>query len=199
MGELNRQPIAKWRVHYGLRAMLETGTDLGNGVAAGLAAGFPTVATIDVNPACVHRLVQRFPGKLRRVHFYLGDSVEKLPQALKELPTPALFWLDAHYPDVYLSEDARAEALPLLQEVRTIVEHDRDHSGDVFVMDDLRIYGAHCAAGKLPQRARGAELQTGDPEHLFIIRDLLWPTHSTFCSAVDAGYLVALPRECCPC
>lgn len=204
MGELERHPIRAWRERYGLRALLETGTNMGNGVVAALAAGYPSVVTIDVNAGCQGRIARRVPeGQQGRVSFVCGDSAEVLPDVLASLPRPALLWLDAHYPDVYLPQaGATASTLPLLAEVRALVAAERDHSGDVILADDLRIYGTLGTSGPLPDRsgehgpghARSVPLERGAPGDLEEVRALLAPTHDMQVIRKDGAYLLATPR-----
>ena len=199
MGELRRHPLLKWREQYGLEWLVETGTFRGNGVAAALQAGFPRVITIDVVAQCVVNGRKAAGSQAHRVDCILGDSVEVLPEVLRTLYGRAMFWLDAHYPDVY-GEGTGAEPLPLLREVLAIVEAERDHSKDLILCDDLRIYGVPAPAGPLPARSQpgayqdSVPLQPGDPRELQLIRDALIPTHDLVMVNADGGYLVAHPK-----
>lgn len=199
MGTIADHPIRQWRRDYRLAAALETGTNMGGGVHALLRAGFQHVVTVDVNPGCAKRVQE--PAQ-----FVEGDSATMLPRLLDTLPTPALFWLDAHYPDVYTARPTGAAVLPLLAEVRLIVEHERDHRGDVIVADDLRIYGTQGTSGPLPPRSRGGvygnrhsvPLQPGDPAELAEIHELLGATHDVRVVRRDGAYLVATPQAASP-
>lgn len=76
-----------------------------------------------------------------------GYSEDVLPDLLKGLTTePTLFWLDAHFPGAdfgmgsYWDENQPIDIkLPLKVELETIVNN-RDINGDIFVIDDLRMY-----------------------------------------------------------
>lgn len=188
MGEINRHPIAKYRKQYNLRAFVETGTWRGDGVLTAVKAGFSEVWTIEASEKQAAAAAQRLARHVSSsTHFVVGDSVEILPRLIEEVPHPALFWLDAHYPERYEGDDVTA--LPLLGEVATIVGAERDHSGDVIVADDLRIYGQVGASGALPKF-----LTPGSPDELRAIWDALSPTHDIVLDRRDGVYLIALPQ-----
>lgn len=204
MGELRRHPIARWRTKYGLLALVETGTWRGDGVLAGLTAGYPRIITVDVDPKAFERTGRRVQAKhgpkaMARVEPVLGDSAEVMPEVLRQLGSvPTLFWLDAHYPAQY--SDSTGRDHPLLAEVRAIVQAPRDHSRDVLVADDLRIYGIRGHSGPLPRRSDGragtrkVELETAPQEELHEVMELLEPTHTVAFDRRDGCYLVARPR-----
>lgn len=193
MGHIDKHPIAAWRQRYGLASMIETGTFRGEGAVAGLHAGFRPVYTIDVSAEAEQRArerVRRDP-RLRGLYpeFLCMDSREGVAGLLGCIgPDPVLWWLDAHYPEQYEGGEEPGD-LPLSDEMHAIVNGVRDHSGDVIVADDLRIYGEACAAGKLP-----GFLRPGAPGELLEICELLRPTHTVSFDRRDGCYLVALPK-----
>lgn len=193
MGNLDRHPIEAWRRSYHLEAMVETGTWQGRGIITALDAGYPYVRSIEAHEAQARqaeRNVRAARPKATGWAIRFGDSARALSSMLNGLPqnpsSPVLFWLDAHLPERYGPEGAAR--LPLLRELRTIVHHPRDHSHDVLVVDDWRLYEAHpYGSGQFPGGPPGAaEADT--------IYGLLATTHKVRVSLRDEGYLVALPR-----
>jgi hypothetical protein len=66
------------------------------------------------------------------VHLFHGDSGAVLPQVVRAITEPALFWLDAHW---------GAESAPIRQELDCIYRHPiRDH---VLLIDDARYFDGH--------------------------------------------------------
>lgn len=203
MGELRRHPIGKWRKKYGLTALVETGTWRGDGVLAALRADFSRVVTVDVDPRAHSRARKRvareFPGRQHQVDYIVGDSAVVLEDVVRGLsPDPVLWWLDAHYPEQY--SDRLGSKHPLLAEVEAIT-HLRDCSRDVFLADDLRIYGELGTSGPLPKRSDGAagtrsvSLEPGRHSDLDDVVDLLRPTHDVQFIRRDGCYLLATPRH----
>ena len=118
-----------------------------------------------------------------------ADSAAGLAKLLPWIEEgPALFWLDAHLPQRYAGSPDVA-TFPLEAELRLICGQ-RDTSGDVFLMDDLRIYeDGPFRAGPytldIPRPAGGAGFVT----------ELLGATHEVTKSYLDEGYIVALPSR----
>jgi hypothetical protein len=194
MGEIYRYPIGFWRHKHGLRAFVETGTEYGGAVVTALHAGFSEVLTIEANPEQAkqaERVVARHQRRLSpspRVRFVVGDSAALLPELMKTIPAPALWWLDAHLPGRY--GVSGVTVLPLLGEVQAIVQSSRDHSSDIIVADDARLYGVPVARGPVP-----ASIPSAPASELHLIRKLLLPTHRVRVDKQQEGYLVAIPRK----
>ncbi len=186
MGFLYRQPIRQWRTQYGLEAVAETGTWEGDGVAAALDAGYPLVVTVDIITTPKVRGMMQQPLPVR--WYTEQSSAAAMPSMLRDLEgLRTLWWLDAHLPERYQVEGPRT---PMLAEVVAIVESGRDHSWDVIVADDTRLYGRTCRDGPMPSKIKPA-----DPNDLDAMIKMLKPTHQTFFDSRDTGYLVALPKR----
>jgi len=72
------------------------------------------------------------------VHFWLGESPDILTDLVKNLTTPATFWLDAHAcgPDI---PGGKYGPCPLIQEIEAIaLSPCKDH---VIMIDDVRLFG----------------------------------------------------------
>lgn len=195
MGQISQHPLAKWREQYGLDTFVETGTNTGKGVHAALKAGFERVYTIEANPRLSREAavwIGKGHGKrAKAVEFVVGESPGALGEVLPRInavsgETSVLWWLDAHYPAQYGTGDA--PALPLADEV-TYIATSRNVSRDVFVLDDLRIYGEKSQAGPLP-----GFLKPGDPADRDEIVEALGRTHDVKFDRRDGCYLLAFPR-----
>ncbi len=73
---------------------VETGCEIGEGIAAALEAGFEKVISIELDEFNALHAQLRF-GR-QPVTVIRGDTVDMLPKVLAELKEPATFWLDAH-------------------------------------------------------------------------------------------------------
>lgn len=79
---------------YGLRTMVETGTNLGQMIHA-LLPQMDQIHSVERDDWSYRRALRRFAGN-PKVHMVQGDSAEVLPRLLPSIRRPALFWLDAH-------------------------------------------------------------------------------------------------------
>ena len=119
---------------YGLRTLVETGTYLGDMVAA-MRPHFDRIVSIELAPELARRARTRFAGDAR-VTILEGDSGALLPQVLASLDRPALFWLDGHYSGGFTAR--AATDTPVLQELEAIFA-DRN-AGHVVLVDDARLF-----------------------------------------------------------
>lgn len=112
---------------------IETGTYQGNTVQKAVELGFQTIYSIEVDPALHEAAVERFRG-VKQVRLLCGDTVDVLPQVLRELDQPATFWLDAHaISPQYVGE----HPVPIMMELAMIAEHPiRNHC---ILIDDRRM------------------------------------------------------------
>jgi hypothetical protein len=112
---------------------IETGTYLGDSAEV-LASFFPNVITIERDEKLAKNASNRFLGK-ENIKVLLGSSRELLRNAIPELSTPVLFWLDAHYSGgVTAGED---DPCPLLEELSAIASC-RDAVNSIVLIDDAR-------------------------------------------------------------
>jgi hypothetical protein len=127
----NAEIFAKYRN----RVFVETGSYVGDGIRAALAAGFEVVHSIELSPK-YHAMCQRKFKDDPRVVLHFGDSTKVLPEILKGLTERATFWLDGHWScdDTALGE----KATPLMEELEAIASHAiKDH---VILIDDMRCW-----------------------------------------------------------
>lgn len=88
------------------------------------------IHSIEINDKKFNRASKRF-AKRKRIHIHHGSSPDVLSEILDSFKTPTLFWLDAHFNST--------DPLPLRDELATIT-NGRDVSGDVFLIDDLKMF-----------------------------------------------------------
>jgi hypothetical protein len=162
-----------------LRVCVETGTYRGGSTAL-LAARFDRVITIEAGPDLAAAAAARL-GTYPNVECLCGDSRRLLPEVVRALDEPALFWLDSHYcgPETH---GARGQC-PVLEEIATVVGAAQPH---VLLIDDARLFLAP------PPRPL-------DPAQ--------WPSIDEICRAIAGGALrrfvavhddviLAVPESC---
>lgn len=74
---------------------IETGTHIGESVQSALDAGFTNIKTVELSPTYYTHAKLRFEGN-KFVTCFHGKSVDCLPEMVKDIPIPSVFWLDAH-------------------------------------------------------------------------------------------------------
>jgi hypothetical protein len=161
---LVKQAIVKeYQERFGSRVFVETGTFAGEMVNAMLGR-FDHIYSIELDDTWHARAIARFAQR-RDVTLFHGDSGTRLPDVLRVLVEPALFWLDAHY-----SGPITARGLldsPIVQELDAIAAH--PVRGHVVLIDDMRDFNG---TGGYPQAAAlVADLRGKHPDDLVEIRD----------------------------
>jgi hypothetical protein len=120
---------------YRNRVFVETGSYVGDGIRAALAAGFEVVHSIELAPKYFAMCQRKFKDD-PRVILHFGDSTSVLPGILEGLKEPATFWLDGHWScdDTALG----AKATPLMEELEAIGRHPiKTHT---ILIDDMRCW-----------------------------------------------------------
>ena len=92
---LKQRTVREYGKRYGLRTLVETGTYHGEMVAA-LKNDFDRIFSIECDAELVRRASERFASD-PRIRILQGESQLVLPELMKSLAEPALFWLDAGY------------------------------------------------------------------------------------------------------
>src|ERR1043166_4962902 len=75
--------------------LVETGSFYGAGIERALDAGFEQVYSIEISEEFYNRCSRRFRYD-KRVQVLLGKSADHLPELVRQLNHPAVFFLDAH-------------------------------------------------------------------------------------------------------
>jgi len=125
----NRQ-IKEWHLtkiakENNLKVFVETGTK-GGTTLKNLKNNFKEMHSVEIIEKSYKRVNSQIKDK--HIHLYLGDSAKVLPEILKKIKEPTLFWLDAH--------DNR-NSTPILKELDSILPA----KGHVILIDDLRYFG----------------------------------------------------------
>jgi hypothetical protein len=122
---IKQKTIAEFRQRFGLKVMVETGTNVGNMINV-QKDHFREIYSIENNPWYAAR-AKRIFAKYPHIHTYEGDSGKVLPTIMPVLHEPCLFWVDAHWGKV---------SAPIKEEMECIYRHPiRNH---VLLIDDAR-------------------------------------------------------------
>ena len=121
---------------YPNKYFIESGTCMGDGVNMALECGFDQIYSFELANHLYNICCKRFAHS-PNVHLILGDTTKAMPQLLKEIDSPATFWLDGHYS---WNNTARGDTnSPILQELEIIQQHHiKNHT---ILVDDIRQCG----------------------------------------------------------
>lgn len=122
------------RAAKGLNAgtFVETGTYLGDTLYA-LKDDFTRLYSIEIDNTLYRKALKRF-APYANVQVVLGDSATRLPEILRDITGPAVFWLDGHYSGGITGRGALQT--PVMQELAAILEHPvRSH---LILIDDAK-------------------------------------------------------------
>ena len=166
---VKQRTILDYAKTHGLHVLVETGTYVGDMVAA-LAGDFEDVYSIELS-APLHMLARaRFVGR-RNIHLAHGDSSVHLRRLLREVRRPCLFWLDGHFCGGITANGSGK--WPLLEELDAIFSH--PIVGHVILVDDARYLRSSDHEHDAPSLAtiRAAVLESGVPRTLSIRDDIV--------------------------
>jgi len=127
--------ISETQKAYGLQTFVETGTNEGDMVAA-IQDCFNSVYSVELDLNLFKRARERFLAK-KHIKIFQGDSAKVLPQILKEVSAPCLFWLDAHYSGGVTAKGSTET--PIHQEIDEILRH--PIQGHLILIDDAWCFG----------------------------------------------------------
>jgi hypothetical protein len=128
---LKQRTVREYAHKYGLRVLVETGTYYGEMVAA-MKGRFDRIYSVEYDPQLARRAVRKF-ARYPQVKILEGDSQQVVPELLKSIMEPALFWLDAGY---YGWAGLQGDKQRLTTELEAILRHPL--RGHVILMDDAR-------------------------------------------------------------
>ncbi len=130
--DLNIKPLID---KYQLVNFVETGCYTGDGIAHAFRNGLEQVYSCDINPSYVRMCRAKFPNaSIHTLH-----SVAFLDLVCDVIPGHCLFWLDAHFPELYGQQsNTQEEYFPLFKELETISKKP-DVEKDVIIVDDIRV------------------------------------------------------------
>lgn len=132
---LVKQMVVKtYAAKYRLNVMVETGTYLGEMVDA-VKYSFNKIYSIELS-SDLHKKAKKKFSRYKYIEILNGDSSVILPEILKQIYDPCLFWLDAHYSGG-ITEKGDIET-PILEELKQIFLHPvKNH---VILIDDARCF-----------------------------------------------------------
>jgi hypothetical protein len=192
MGALHHHNIGDYIAKYNLKHYVETGTGMGECLQHALSFEFETLSSIEIYPKVYESVKEKFTQTKAKV--FLGNSYEVLPEILNEIEEPVLFFLDAHFPgadfhyETYTSTTDYDTRLPLERELKTI-NHSRDISKDVFIIDDLRVYeDNNFSDGNWPLRA-----QAGG-NGIDFVHEIFNGSHNIEKDLRHQGFLIITPK-----
>jgi hypothetical protein len=132
--EYKRAVIQAFAAWSGAKVFIETGTYRGDTTEA-MRPFFPRIFTIEAKDTLFADARLRF-APYPSVRVLYGDSAVVLPQVLRELNEPAVFWLDAHWcGETTFGEYLSAAVMPELEAVfaHPIKSH-------IILIDDARYF-----------------------------------------------------------
>jgi hypothetical protein len=128
---VKQRTVREYAGRYHLRLLVETGTYYGEMVAA-MRRHFDEIYSVEYVPELAQRAQKKF-SRWPHIHILQGDSQRLIPELLKSLDRPALFWLDAGY---YGWAGLQGDRERLTTELEAILEHPVPEH--VILMDDAR-------------------------------------------------------------
>jgi hypothetical protein len=127
---LKQKVVREYGARFGLKTLVETGTYYGEMVAA-MKSSFDRIYSVEFVPELAERAKLKF-AEDQHVAIFCGDSRVVIPEVLKLLDGPALFWLDAGY---YGWVGMRTDDQRLSAELDAILSHSYPH---IVLLDDAR-------------------------------------------------------------
>jgi hypothetical protein len=127
--------VSEYIERYHLPILVETGTYTGH-MVYGMLHKCKEIYSIELDKALHEKAKQRFVG-YQHVHLLQGNSSILLPQLIRTISSPCLFWLDAHYSG---GRTAKGDLeTPIIQELPCILQHPcaNEH---VILIDDARCF-----------------------------------------------------------
>ena len=136
MPNLGKQRVVvEYIKNYSPEVFIETGTYKGKMVYA-VMPYIKRIYSIELDTTHYQNARKRFTG-YTDIQILHGQSGEILPQVLKNIDKPCLFWLDAHYSG---GSTAKADMeTPIMQEIECILKHPLV-SKHVVLIDDARCF-----------------------------------------------------------
>ncbi len=129
-----RKILRQYAKQFQTPTLVETGTYLGEMVQS-MKNVFQKTYSIELQPNLARKAQQRFSKDLR-VEIIQGDSSGVLPELLKKIQTPVLFWLDGHYSGGVTAKGNKET--PIIGELVAIF--DNRTTKDVILIDDARLF-----------------------------------------------------------
>lgn len=124
--------VIEYGKKFGAKTLVETGTYRGEMVAA-TKNHFEKIISVELDETLFREAEQTFQNQITILQ---GDSGRSLPEIVKNLSGPTLFWLDAHYSGGITAKGE--EETPIISEVKTIAGYPA--ANIVLLIDDSRLF-----------------------------------------------------------
>lgn len=131
---VKRWVVKSFAKQYGPRSFVETGTYLGDMLAA-VRNHFDELYSVELSEELYQKAQQRFALDLR-IKLYQGNSSQELGKILGRVGNKALFWLDAHYSGGNTARGCLDT--PIMEELKQIFGH--KNCGHIILIDDARLF-----------------------------------------------------------
>ncbi|CAN5172937.1 hypothetical protein BH09BAC5_BH09BAC5_27880 [soil metagenome] len=132
--KIKSQAIAEYGNKYKSDTLIETGTYLGKMINE-QRENFKKIISIEVDPKFHADAIEKFKT-YPHIKFYLGDSGKVLHEIMKDIDSPVVFWLDAHYNS--RSSAKLDKECPIFEEMDAIFGSKKlDH---IILIDDARLF-----------------------------------------------------------
>ena len=133
---------------FSMDEFVETGTNYGDTLDYISRRGV-RCRSIELSRELYKGALVRFNDR-KNVTLLQGDSAQKLPEILKDINTPALFWLDGHYSGGNTA--CGVKGTPILDELQAIFSH--PVTKHVILIDDARFFDGNHDYPKLDEVLR---------------------------------------------
>lgn len=132
-----RKRIQEIQKKSNISTLIETGTFLGDMIYFNRKK-FKKIISIELSEELFQRAVLRFK-EVKNIKLLLGDSGTVLPEILKSIDGPVIFWLDGHYSSEFKGvQTAKGEKeCPILEELEPILKSRFNH---IILIDDARMF-----------------------------------------------------------
>lgn len=136
---VKRMILSSYLKEYRLDQFIETGTHVGDTLAMIAVDKRINAVSIELDDNYYEAAVRRF-SKWPNVTLLHGDSGILMPDLIRHLDQPTLFWLDGHYSGGLTAKGE--QETPVSTELQTILQS--PVSGHVILIDDIRCFdGTH--------------------------------------------------------
>jgi len=131
---IKRNTIIEYQQKSGFSVLIETGTFLGDMVEA-QKTRFEKIISIELDIALFNNATERFKND-KNITIMQGDSGKVLPEILKDIKKPAIFWLDGHYSSGITAKGEKE--CPIMEELDSIL--DNKMYNHILLIDDARCF-----------------------------------------------------------
>jgi hypothetical protein len=119
---------------YGIRVFVETGTYLGDMVAA-VSNDFDRIYSIELSEDLFKQAAKKF-AEYKHITIVHGNSFQVMPEILRHIDVPCLFWLDGHYSSGNSAKEKKEASL--MKELKQICAHPvKNH---VILINDAHLF-----------------------------------------------------------